>query len=371
MPEPEWVEIGDRCIEFDLWPAGTDYETYAPLVEDIKIRKCLDALMAHSEQMPNVVENSEPIRIDLWVELDKNHLFAWEKNALGIAINHDEQGKFRAEFTLNTAIGMQSEVIRNSILPAVETSGFKLGDIKPLDNEWPILDADGYHGWTCWVTDFPEDASFADLFVLRHNLSQTVFLLQDIISTPYLALKMVQLGQAQALLGLNESEWLEVKSFPYELKNIAEDSWKHELAQDVVQFANTQIGGLLAIGFRTKRKAGLDAIVKITPVPASDTRLQAYRDVLKRRIHPPITRLTIESYSWDGGQIICIFVPSQPNENQPYLVSGTIVSGSFVRSGVTIVRRQGDASIPITAQELHSMLVAGRAFLRGKTYHPD
>jgi hypothetical protein len=47
-------------------------------------------------------------------------------------------------------------------------------------------------------------------------------------------------------------------------------------------------------------------------------------------------------------------------------VSGSVIKGRYIRSGVTIVRRQGDASIPITAEEIHSTLVAGRAFLRGR-----
>ena len=74
----------------------------------------------------------------------------------------------------------------------------------------------------------------------------------------------------------------------------------------------------------------------------------------------------IESYPWNDGQIVCIFVPPQKYENQPYLVSGSVIQGRYMRSGVTIVRRQGDASIPITAEEIHSTLVAGRAFLRGR-----
>jgi len=184
--------------------------------------------------------------------------------------------------------------------------------------------------------------------------------------TPYLALRMIQLGQAPALLGHEESEWLECKSFAYEFKKIHESLWKHELAEDVAQFANTESGGLLLIGFHTKRKAGIDTIEKITPVPASDTRLQAYRDILRQRIHPPVGRLLIESFPWNGGQIVCIFVPPQKYENQPYLVSGSVIQGRYMRSGVTIVRRQGDASIPITAEEIHSTLVAGRAFLRGR-----
>jgi hypothetical protein len=80
--------------------------------------------------------------------------------------------------------------------------------------------------------------------------------------------------------------------------------------------------------------------------------------------------LLIEVYPWDRGQIVCIFVPPQNSENQPYLVSGSIVQGRYIRAGVTIVRREGDASIPITAEEIHATLAAGRALLRGHTGKP-
>jgi Schlafen, AlbA_2 len=120
---------------------------------------------------------------------------------------------------------------------------------------------------------------------------------------------MMQVGQANVLLGFQESEWLECKSVAYEFKNIDEALWKHELAADVAQFANKETGGLLLIGFRTKKKAGVDTIEKITPVPPSDTRLQQYRDILKKHIHPPISRLLIESFPWNGGQIVCILSP--------------------------------------------------------------
>ena len=242
---------------------------------------------------------------------------------------------------------------------------FSLAALEPATHETPLIEEDGWHEWTCIVSGFPKEVTVKDLLSVRDSLSQAAFLPHDAITTPYLAFRIIQLGQTQNLLGCQESEWLETKSFAYEFKNIDESLWKHELAEDVVQFANTDSGGLLVIGLRTKRKAGADTIHKITPVPPSDTRIQIYTDVLRKRIHPPISRLLIESYPWNDGQIICIFVPPQKHENQPYLVSGLVIGGRYLKSGITLVRRQGDASIPITAEEVHSTLVAGRAFLRG------
>ena len=366
MPEPAWVdiEIAGRNIQFLLWPAGTDFEVDASDVEELNIRVGIDALKAYSARIEAVIARDEAIRIDLFVRLDAKK-FAWEKPFFGIAMNETRDGAHVAQFALITAIGSYKHELREALLSVIEGTGFTLFDLEEVEYESPLIEEDGRHNWTCEVSVIPENATFKDLLLLRDNLSQAAFLHLNAIETPYLALRMLQLGQATALLGHSESEWLECKSFAYEFKKIHESLWKHELAEDVAQFANTESGGLLLIGFHTKRKAGVDTIEKITPVPVSDTRLQAYRDILRQRIHPPVSRLLIESFPWNGGQIVSIYVPPQKYENQPYLVSGSVIQGRYMRSGVTIVRRQGDASIPITAEEIHSTLVAGRAFLRG------
>jgi hypothetical protein len=231
----------------------------------------------------------------------------------------------------------------------------------------PRFKEDGWRQWICEISAFPVNTKFEDLFALKDSINQTLFLPSNSITTPHLAFRMIQLGQAQALFGLQESEWLECKSSAYEFKDLHESLWKHELAEDVAQFANAESGGLLAIGFHTKRRAGVDTIDKIMPVPTSNSRLQMYRDVLRQRVHPPVSRLLIESFPWNNGEIICILVPPQKYENQPYLVGGSIIHGRYIKSGITIVRRQGDASMPITAGEIHSTLVAGRTFLRQRT----
>ena len=373
------IEIDGRIVVFNLWKAGTDYEVDASCVEDLNIWSCIHALEAYSGRIVEVIARNRSIKIDLSVEFDRNKLFPWEKNLFCIAIHREwdkdeeypkDDSTYVAEFTLNTAIGAQKHELREAILPVLEGTGFVLSLLEPATHEMPMFEEDGWHQWTCVIFGFPRSASFRDLFVLRDSISQTAFLPGNSITTPYLALRMIQLGQAQALLGLQESEWLECKSFAYEFKNLHESLWKHELAENVAQFANTESGGLLVIGFHTKRQAGVDTIDKITPVPVSNTRLQTYRDILRQRIHPPVSRLLIESFPWNGGEIVCISVPAQKYENQPYLVSGLIIQGRYIRSGVTIVRRQGDSSIPITAEEIHSTLVAGRAFLRGRMDMP-
>ncbi len=184
--------------------------------------------------------------------------------------------------------------------------------------------------------------------------------------SPFLVLKGLQAGRVDALLGRPETEYLEVKSAAYDLRNVGEAFWKLELAKDVAQFANAPTGGLLLIGYRTKRIDGVDVIYKMAPVQHKPNRFQTYGDVLKARIHPPISGLQIGGIPYGDNEVIYIYVPDQPEENKPYLISGAVIDNCYETNGISIVRRQGDASIPVTAQEIHAALVIGRAFIQGR-----
>jgi predicted HTH transcriptional regulator len=177
---------------------------------------------------------------------------------------------------------------------------------------------------------------------------------------------VIQSGRTDALIGKNETEFLEVKSTAYDLRNVDESQWKLELAKDVTQFANARNGGLLLIGYRTKNINGFDVIQRKTPVQPKAARLQTYKDVLKSRIHPPISSLQIGSIPVGRNEVIYFYIPPQPEENKPYIISGSIMDGCYDSNGISIVRRQGDASIPVTAQEIHAALVVGRTLIRGR-----
>lgn len=54
----------------------------------------------------------------------------------------------------------------------------------------------------------------------------------------------------------------------------------------------------------------------------------------------------------------------KPEELKPFLVHGAIVNGEAQGAYISIVRRSGEDSIPITAQQIHSAPAAERALLR-------
>jgi hypothetical protein len=93
--------------------------------------------------------------------------------------------------------------------------------------------------------------------------------------------------------------------------------------------------------------------------------LTLYQQAISDHLHPPPDNLSVEAVDMpDNGMLIVIDVPPQPEELKPFLVHGAVVDGKAEGAFISIVRRRGESSIPITAQAIHSTLAAGRALLR-------
>ncbi|MFI9640270.1 helix-turn-helix domain-containing protein [Micromonospora sp. NPDC051925] len=173
--------------------------------------------------------------------------------------------------------------------------------------------------------------------------------------------QLLRSGNAQALVGVRESRWFEVKSSAYEL---GEGSMgRIELAQDVARFANSD-GGLLALGFRTKNRGEGDTVVKVTPLHFPANSAARYRAIIDSTVYPPIDGLTISRVPVEGGFLLVIEVPRQPESGKPYLVHGAIVNGKYEGSFFSVVRRRDENSIPVNAAAIHAFLAAGFQILR-------
>jgi hypothetical protein len=169
------------------------------------------------------------------------------------------------------------------------------------------------------------------------------------------------------LVGLPESEWLEVKSEPYALQapEKASKRAKIELAQDVARFANGDVPALLVIGLRTAKEDGGEVVRKVTPAKRSVLSVDQYRKVIDAHVHPAIDGLTVETVDIGNGRaLLMIGVPAQPSDYKPFLVHGAIVGERIEGAFISIVRRRGDGSVPTTASQIHAALVAGRALLQ-------
>ncbi|WP_433295953.1 AlbA family DNA-binding domain-containing protein [Pseudonocardia sp. CA-142604] len=204
-----------------------------------------------------------------------------------------------------------------------------------------------------------------DAFNFGNRVSGLISALGGANLSPFTAWGLLQGGHGDALVGQMESSWLDVKSAAYNLDSLSD---KVELAQDVARFANAEQGGLLIIGMRTKRVSREEIISGLTRTTIDTRTPRRYRDIIDKRVFPPIDDLRVELFTTGSDiKLIGMYVPPQQEENKPFLVHGAIVNGRYEGGFISIVRRRGEDSIPISGPAIHSTLAAGRALLRGRS----
>ncbi|QEN12932.1 AlbA family DNA-binding domain-containing protein [Mycolicibacterium sp. ELW1] len=182
------------------------------------------------------------------------------------------------------------------------------------------------------------------------------------------AVNLLRAGHARALVGQSESQWLEVKSQNFDLDT---GVGQIKLARSVAKFANSELGGILVVGMAGKKIPGGEIIQRVCPVPLNGSLIRRYQQAIEHRLYPPPDRLSIESIGCGDLGLLLVIVPAQPEELKPFLVHGAIVDGNEEGTFISIVRRRGEASIPVTAPMIHSALAAGRALLRRGELPPE
>ncbi|MFJ9709280.1 hypothetical protein [Streptomyces sp. NPDC101234] len=175
-------------------------------------------------------------------------------------------------------------------------------------------------------------------------------------------LELLRAGRADVLIGQPEGPWLDVKSAHYDLDT---PYGKIALAQAVSRFANAEHGGIVVVGMRGKKIPSGELIHSACPVPLDGRTLRRYQSALEIHLYPPPDFLDVEAFP-DGQDrgIVFVHIPPQPEELKPFLVHGAIVDGRIEGAFISVVRRRGEGSIPITAPAIHATLAAGRALLR-------
>ncbi|MEV0271517.1 hypothetical protein AB0H43_22290 [Hamadaea sp. NPDC050747] len=203
-----------------------------------------------------------------------------------------------------------------------------------------------------------------DAYALAEQLDRLVQALVDGTTYPATWWDLLVGGHATALVGQPESATLEAKSRAYDP---AVEADQIELAQDVARFANAEHGGLLCLGFRTRHRGMHDVIEKVTPVndPSPQRLVARYRSIVDRKIFPPVVGVEIAAVPLpEAGCLILLRIPAQPEELKPFLVHGAIAAGKVEGAFISIVRRRGEDSIPVTPAAIHSWMSAGRALMR-------
>jgi hypothetical protein len=225
------------------------------------------------------------------------------------------------------------------------------------------MDHYSYHPliWNIEISCSSRGRDMADLFQIGEGALALLGAFESGELTRETTLDLLRSGNASVLIGQEEGPWLDVKTTHY---NLQSPSGKISIAQAVARFANAEHGGIVVVGMRGKKVPGGEIISSICPVPVDGRTLRSYQTAIEQHLYPPPDYLSIEAVPVGGGSLVVLHIPPQPEEHKPFLVHGAIVDGRIEGAFISIVRRRGESSIPITAPAVHATMAAGRALLR-------
>jgi hypothetical protein len=248
-------------------------------------------------------------------------------------------------------------------LAIVDASPFTLLQLTPEEPQ-SITACESFSAWRIVLAPDGASITMDSVFSLYGQLDRAIYMAHEKPAGPREAYELIRLGGAANMIGMTECSWLEVKRSGYELKE--HKFWQVELAQDVARFANSENGGLLIIGISSQRIDGCDTLNKLTPLVRSETRVESYSKIIDSRVYPPISNLEVQAIPMGERELLCIVIPKQSEKLKPFLVQGAIIYGKYDEGAISISRRRGEHSIPITAREIHAMLAAGRSLIYSK-----
>ena len=180
-------------------------------------------------------------------------------------------------------------------------------------------------------------------------------------------LNCLETGDFEAIIGLNENSWLEVKGAPYFLSGSKEKE-KFELAKDVSALANS-VGGIILIGFATERESTVaaESISECRPFDQKLFDSDQYRKLLREWVHPVLDAVDIrlfEDKAHPSKYVAAIVVAeSTTAAGRPYLVAKMLDEAERV-SGTQVgyYERKHDAIPPMTIARLHQLFSSGQQF---------
>jgi hypothetical protein len=110
--------------------------------------------------------------------------------------------------------------------------------------------------------------------------------------TPATAADLIRAQRPELLVGQPETAWFEAKGGSYDFKD---ERRAIEFAKDVSALANRADGGLLVLGLTTSKRAGIDTVKAVRPLPLTDTRPVRHQQAIDKWVFPPPEDLVIES----------------------------------------------------------------------------
>jgi hypothetical protein len=150
-------------------------------------------------------------------------------------------------------------------------------------------------------------------------------------------------GRPADLLGLAECGWLDVKAGVYQLDDPVKAL---ELAKDVASSANTETGGMILVGYATRREHDSEIVDEVRPVRRELVDRDRYRKVIRERVIPAPRRFTVDFVDTDAETgILVIDVPVQPVALRPHVVPGPAGAGGPSKFSVAVPVREADATV--------------------------
>ncbi|MBG0813802.1 helix-turn-helix domain-containing protein [Planomonospora sp. ID82291] len=362
------IEIQTDAGRLTAWTVGgVDFEISSNDAPNVSLESFRDAVFEYleSDLGRDVSRKAASLNNgDVNLCIDDRDPLPWEESPM-VFVDFISGPELPFELSVRSAKNIPLRALVSRIGSILEEYGCRLispEGIKEFEAVHFTSDP-GLYTWSIQAL-CPSSLNIGQICAIRKELNYSSFFFNNSFSDPRAVYELVRAGEVKRILGIPENEWLEVKSAPYEMKR--DKQWQCELAEDVARFANSEYGGILILGIRSEKEDGRDVLRKMAPLPIDRKRVHNYHQSLDAHVHPPIERLKIESVPVDGGEVLCLLIPPQPEERKPFLVQGAFFDGKYQRGMISIVRRRGEHSIPVTAREIHAALVAGRALLRGE-----
>ena len=133
-----------------------------------------------------------------------------------------------------------------------------------------------------------------------------------------------------------------------------------ELAKDVAAFANTGTGGMILVGYTTRKDYDREIVDEIRPVRRALVDLDRYRKLIRERVIPAPRGFSVDFVHTDPESgILVIDVPVQPVAMLPHVVPGPAGTAGPSRLSVAVPVREADATVWLPQPEIQRLLAAG------------
>jgi hypothetical protein len=178
-------------------------------------------------------------------------------------------------------------------------------------------------------------------------------------------LDLLKARQWDLLKGQPESDWLDVKSKPYDQ---ADKTWSYELAKDVAAFANSPAGGMVVLGMTARDDGDGEVITGYKEFVLDEVRSSTYRKHVAQRVYPRLRGFQVFRIAGKtkGRGLVVLHVPPQPDSARPFLVEGVVTAGGILGAHVLLpIRREDDTDL-WNAAALHARIRLGEQVIEGR-----